>query len=655
MEFVDGVNLRQLLQASRVSPREALAIVPQICDALQFAHDQGIVHRDIKPENILLDRRGRVKVADFGLAKIVGNEPLTRPPDTRSPSDGERDGVRVAPALTDAGKVMGTPNYMAPEQALHPTEVDHRADIYALGVVFYQMLTGELPGQSLEPPSRKVHIDVRLDEVVLRALEKNPELRYQQVSEVKTCVEKIASIGPKDSSFAAAPPRMHGGVDYRSETTFFGLPLVHVATGRDSATGRKRVAKGIIAIGDIAQGVVAIGGVAIGGVAIGGGAIGVFAFGGGAVGLLAFGGLAIALIIALGGGAIGPIAIGGGAVGYLAYGGGGIGVHVFDAMTKDPVAEQFFLPWAKVLMKNIQWINAAVLGLALPISVGVPLWLQRKARAKPPGNSTPGSSRREEAQTKPIGNPLNQSHRMPVATNDWPRILRRSVMVGLVVWVVTVAMATIVTLLLPESYRAAARVHVEWVGSLRYPQSDGAILLPYDPYFIQTEFEMIQSQQVLSPVIQQLDLGRRWNERAAPGQKLTATETLQLLKRQLDVRHVRNTLLIDIGVFSELRAEAAELANAIASSYVSFRAQPVRPANESRTTKAPTDRIETDQPLRYRVFVVEKALPPNLPTRPNRPMNIALGVVVGVLLGGISAFVSGMIGWGKGQRAGTNP
>jgi len=193
MEFVDGVNLRQLLTSARVSPREALAIVPQICDALQFAHDQGIVHRDIKPENILLDRRGRVKVADFGLAKLVeSNAPLTP---SLSPSDGERvagrPGEGKTSAFTNAGKVMGTPAYMAPEQVEHPADVDHRADIYALGVVFYQMLTGELPGKPIEAPSSKVQIDVRLDEVVLRALERNPKLRYQQVSDVKTAVETV--------------------------------------------------------------------------------------------------------------------------------------------------------------------------------------------------------------------------------------------------------------------------------------------------------------------------------------------------------------------------------------------------------------------------------------------------------------------------------
>jgi serine/threonine protein kinase len=172
MEFVDGLSLRQLLQSRKLSPPEALAIVPKICDALQYAHEQGIVHRDIKPENILMDKDGRVKIADFGIAKILG------------------DG---GGANLTAEQVIGTPHYMSPEQIEKPQTVDHRADIYSLGVVFYEMLTGELPLGKFPPPSSKVQIDVRLDEIVLRALEKEPERRYQQASEVKTRVETIAN------------------------------------------------------------------------------------------------------------------------------------------------------------------------------------------------------------------------------------------------------------------------------------------------------------------------------------------------------------------------------------------------------------------------------------------------------------------------------
>lgn len=182
MEFVDGVNLREVLRDGRMEPAQALTIVPEICNALQYAHDQGIVHRDIKPENILLDRLGRVKVADFGIAKLAGV--LSEP---------QPDGQSAAPNLTEAGKVMGTPAYMAPEQMASPENVDHRADIYALGAVFYQMLTGETPNTEAEPPSRKVSIDVRLDEIVLRALERNPSRRYQQVSEVRTKLETLTS------------------------------------------------------------------------------------------------------------------------------------------------------------------------------------------------------------------------------------------------------------------------------------------------------------------------------------------------------------------------------------------------------------------------------------------------------------------------------
>jgi predicted Ser/Thr protein kinase len=197
MEYVDGVNLRDLLRDGKLSAEQALAIVPPVCEALQYAHDQGIVHRDIKPENLLLDRAGRIKIADFGIASLVGA----------------------------GAEGIGTPPYMAPEQAAG--EVDHRADIYSLGVVLYELLTGERPGGKLEAPARRVLVDVRLDEIVLRALETEPALRYQTAGEFRTVVEN-AAVRPQP-----APPRTNPAVAMTPEEPA-GTKVIEKLGGKDS-------------------------------------------------------------------------------------------------------------------------------------------------------------------------------------------------------------------------------------------------------------------------------------------------------------------------------------------------------------------------------------------------------------------------------------
>ncbi|HRE99065.1 MAG TPA: serine/threonine-protein kinase [Pirellulaceae bacterium] len=300
MEFVDGVNLRQAILARAIEPGQALSIVPQICEALQYAHDQGVVHRDIKPENILLDRQGRVRIADFGLARML-------------------DADRVSDTLTTTRQVMGTPRYMAPEQIEGAHHVDHRADIYSLGVVFYELLTGELPLGRFDAPSHHAGVDRRLDRIVFRTLEKRPDARYQRADELKTDVETVSRGGLVRSTRS-------GFREYRSRTTLFGLPFVHIVSGVNPQTGRPAVAKGIIAIGPSAKGALAIGGVAMGFVAIGGVSIGALTIGGTTIGLLgAIGGIAFSLGFALGGGAFGMFAIGGVALGLTAIGGGAFG------------------------------------------------------------------------------------------------------------------------------------------------------------------------------------------------------------------------------------------------------------------------------------------------------------------------------------------
>lgn len=188
MEYVDGADLSRLIHDGGLGPEQALRLVPQICDALQFAHDEGITHRDIKPANILVDKKGKVRIADFGLAKLIAAE--------------QEEAMMTG--LTMTGTSMGTPHYMAPEQWDAPEKVDHRADIYSLGVVFYEMLTGSRPHGVFSPPSKQIKVDDRIDSVVLKALEKEPDLRYQQASEVKEDVTRVVSepvvVGPASKS-----------------------------------------------------------------------------------------------------------------------------------------------------------------------------------------------------------------------------------------------------------------------------------------------------------------------------------------------------------------------------------------------------------------------------------------------------------------------
>ena len=330
MEFVDGVNLRQMLQAGKLAPRDALDLILQICEALEYAHGEGVVHRDIKPENILVDKKGRVKISDFGLSKLLG---VARP-DLQ---------------LTQSNQVMGTMHYMAPEQIDQPLAVDYRADLYSLGVVFYEMLTGELPLGRFELPSRKSAVDSRVDELVLRMLERNPKRRCQQASEIRLQLEAIAGVTSKLSPEVSRKL----SYEYRSRAEVFGLPWLHVAIGVNPATGRKRSAKGIIALGSAPRGVIAFGDTAVGVIACGIFGYGLVSISVVAVGVVAIGSVAAGLWWAVGGLALAPVALGGLAMGYYASGQVVVGKYVMGLHQVNPVAEAFFNPWVNKVVEKV--------------------------------------------------------------------------------------------------------------------------------------------------------------------------------------------------------------------------------------------------------------------------------------------------------------
>jgi capsular polysaccharide biosynthesis protein len=490
MEFVDGLTLRELMDRGGVSSREALAIVPQICDALQYAHDHGIVHRDIKPANVLIDRRGRVKVADFGLAKLVDADAV-------SPGAPNEPGASLH--LTRSDKVMGTPAYMAPEQAEKPGEVDHRADIYALGVVLYQMLTGQLPSTPLQPPSVKVQLDVRLDEVVLQALQREPQRRYQQASQIKTAVESIAATleAPGATASSASPKQ-------RRWPAFVG---------------------GVLSVLLVEFGAVALNSTANSAWGLG----------------LALALAAIVFIVALNG-----------------------------------CLKQFL--WG-LAAAALSWLGLTalqtgtpVLGIVSGAGAGVVLWHLFK---------------------------------------HTPREGRAWVFGFIPIFALVLGAGTFITIMLPKVFASSARINL-------MPRVVGAesSVPHYDPYLIQTEFEVLLSQAVLSRVITNLNLLPSWSRQYTPGSKLSTGDAVALLQAQTDIHIVRNTSLIEVRVFGSSPEEPARIANEIVRVFMEYRMQSDDPGQS-----------------RFRAEIVDSAVPSEKPVRPNKPLNLAIAALVGLLLG----------------------
>jgi serine/threonine protein kinase len=194
MEYVEGRSLKQLLEEKKLDPDKSLRIALTVAKALQFAHDQKIVHRDIKPANLILDKQGRVRILDFGLARSM---------------DGK--------GLTASGLMVGTPYYMSPEQAFGAAEeLDHRTDLYSLGAVLHEMLTGRPPfeGGTVLAILRKIEdedpappgISPRVDALVLKALAKDRERRFQTAADLAEAIRACLDSPPPETVRRASAP-----------------------------------------------------------------------------------------------------------------------------------------------------------------------------------------------------------------------------------------------------------------------------------------------------------------------------------------------------------------------------------------------------------------------------------------------------------------
>jgi tRNA A-37 threonylcarbamoyl transferase component Bud32 len=219
MEFLEGRSLRSVMESlpagSRFPVRDILEVVIQICNALEYAH-QYTIHRDIKPENIMIMPNRNVKLMDFGISKLMSN--------TR---------------LTMTSMVMGTPQYMSPEQFRDSGTVDARADVYSLGVLLYEVVTGNVPTGISKPVSQlSRNVPPALDPIVARCLEPDPANRYQSAGELRTEVERLVEIvGTSDTpppELAAKPATREGGGTVR-RVVGFAVALAILSAGAAGA------------------------------------------------------------------------------------------------------------------------------------------------------------------------------------------------------------------------------------------------------------------------------------------------------------------------------------------------------------------------------------------------------------------------------------
>ncbi|MDQ1683070.1 MAG: eukaryotic-like serine/threonine-protein kinase [Frankiaceae bacterium] len=212
MEFVDGRTLREVLhEEGRLMPRRALEIGAEICSALEYSHEHGIVHRDIKPANVMLTRTGAIKVMDFGIARAAS---------------------QASVSVTQTAAVLGTAQYLSPEQA-RGESVDARSDIYSLGCLMYELVTGQPPfigdspvavayqhvrEQALPPSQRNADVPPALDAIIMKAMAKNPANRYLTAGDMRTDIERALSGRPVEATPLLGPPS--------DETVMMGAAVV---------------------------------------------------------------------------------------------------------------------------------------------------------------------------------------------------------------------------------------------------------------------------------------------------------------------------------------------------------------------------------------------------------------------------------------------